>query len=304
MTCYHPLKGFLKPDGGWTANRGQGYLDRPFTVPCGRCTGCRIDRSIEWAIRCSHEASLYESNVFLTLTYDNEHLPMDGSLNVVHFQQFMKRLRKSYGEGVRYYHCGEYGGKTNRPHYHAIVFNINFDDKKLHKRQNGHDYYVSEKLNSLWKWGFCIIGEATFQSAGYCARYIMKKDIQKKSAENYGYKELLCSETGEIRLVAPEYTTMSRGDGENTHGLGHEWIKRYWKDVYPRDFVVVNGRKYRPPTYYDRWLERNEPSVFLQVKRQRISNGLEHRWNQTAERLAVREFIRESRLTRLVRDLE
>ena len=265
-------------------------------MPCGRCVGCRIDRSLSWAIRCSHEASLYRDNCFLTLTYDDEHLPEDNSLNVVHFQQFMKRLRKSHGKNIRFYHCGEYGEKSRRPHYHALLFNHDFSDKRLHQTKNDNDLFISKELSRLWPWGFCLIGAATFQSAGYVARYIMKKQTGNQSQSHYQH---ICPKTGLISQLAPEYTTMSRRPG-----LGDQWIAKYWRDVYPEDFVVVNNRKYRPPVYYDRWLEINQPLMYRQLKQRRIRRARENADDSTAERLAVREFIKMSRLAQLPRELE
>ena len=121
MACYTPLKGYrsteLTKNGKRKIvfNRNHGFADLPVTVPCGQCIGCRLERSRQWAIRCTHEASLWEKNCFITLTYNDENLPKDGSLDVTHFQKFMKRLRKKHGAGIRFYHCGEYGDKFGFP---------------------------------------------------------------------------------------------------------------------------------------------------------------------------------------------
>ncbi|MEO5355656.1 MAG: hypothetical protein H7835_21005, partial [Magnetococcus sp. XQGC-1] len=93
----------------------------------GQCVGCRLERSRQWAIRVMHEASQHEHNCFITLTYNDDNLPANGSLNYRHFQNFMKRLRKYYVEfTVRFYMCGEYGENFARPHYHACIFAIMF----------------------------------------------------------------------------------------------------------------------------------------------------------------------------------
>ena len=130
MACYQPLKGYYSksrnPNGKRNVvfNPQMGYRDRPVTVPCGQCIGCRLERSRQWAIRCYHEASMYERNSFVTLTYDDESLPLGGTLVFRDFQLFMKRLRKQYGAGIRFYACGEYGEKFGRPHYHVCLFNF------------------------------------------------------------------------------------------------------------------------------------------------------------------------------------
>ena len=155
MPCYHPLKGFRsreKNSSGKrsiTFNHNQGYTDMEITIPCGQCIGCRLERSRQWAIRCVHEASLYQDNCFITLTYSPEHLPKDNSLHKEHFQLFMKRLRKAFGQKIRYFHCGEYGENFSRPHYHACLFNVDFKDKELLKNFNGNKIYTKQN-KQLW----------------------------------------------------------------------------------------------------------------------------------------------------------
>ena len=137
MPCFHPLEGYWSKDRNpsgkrsLTFNAREAFTDKKIDVPCGRCVGCRLERSRQWAIRCVHEASLYDNNCFITLTYDSDHVPSDGSLRVEDFQNFMKRLRKSVApRRVRFFHCGEYGERGDRPHYHAILFNLDFDDRE------------------------------------------------------------------------------------------------------------------------------------------------------------------------------
>ena len=189
MACYHPLKGYrsseLTKNGKRKIvfNRNQGYADLPVTVPCGQCIGCRLERSRQWAIRCHHEASLYENNSFITLTYADEYLPQNGSLDLNAQQKFFKRLRKKYGSGIRFYACGEYGSKFGRPHYHACLFNHDFADKTLWKITNDVPLYRSSSLEELWPYGHSSVGNVTFQSAAYVARYILKK-ITGEHADN------------------------------------------------------------------------------------------------------------------------
>lgn len=183
MPCYSPLpafKGPVKENGKisilWKAPEGTEKLD----LPCGKCVGCRLNRSRQWAIRCMHEASLYDKNCFITLTYDDEHLPKNRGLDVSHFQNFMKRLRKEYGQGIRFFHAGEYGSKTRRPHYHALLFNHDFVDKSLIAVRNDHRLYVSPSLQRLWPFGYSSVGDVTFESAAYVARYSLKKKQERK----------------------------------------------------------------------------------------------------------------------------
>ena len=216
MPCYHPIRGYrskdVNPSTGRRSivfNKKNGYEDRPVDIRCGQCIGCRLDRSKEWAVRCWHEASLYDENCFITLTYRNEDLPHPPSVDVRAFQLFMKRLRKKYApKKIRFFHCGEYGDDNNRPHYHAILFNHDFGDKVLwRKSSSGDPLYTSSELAELWPFGFSSIGQASYQSAAYVARYIMKKVTGEPAETHYDWVDPV---TGEIHGLRPEYVKIGR----------------------------------------------------------------------------------------------
>ena len=277
-------------------NPTYGWVDRPLTIPCGQCVGCRLERSRQWAVRCVHEASLHEDNCFITLTYNNESLPEDGSLNKKHFQDFMKRLRKKYkNKKIRYYHCGEYGDKNFRPHYHAIIFGLEFDDQKLFTVNNGEKLYTSEKLEKLWPFGFSTIGTVTFESAAYVARYVMKK-VNGKNAKNH--YERVDSNTGEIYSLVPEYNTMSRRPG-----IASGWFDKYKDDVYPSDNIHLREKTFRPPKFYDKMYEHLMPNEMEKIKMQRMKNMQKHAKDNTAERLAVKEQVKNAQLNKLIRSI-
>lgn len=265
-------------------------------LPCGRCIGCRIQRSKEWAIRCMHEAQMYgDNNCFLTLTYDSDHLPQDNSLDKTHFQKFIRSLRKSTGQSIRYYMCGEYGGKNNRPHYHAILFNYKFPDQTLWNIRKGNPVFRSEKLEKHWAHGFSEIGTVTFQSAAYVARYIMKKQNGDRAKEHYEYTN---EETGEITSRLPEYTNMSLKPG-----IGRSYFDKYFSDIFPADRVVLTGgREFPAPAYYRELLKTEHPILWDVLKRQRIEKAKSNP-NNTKQRLKVREQCQQAKLTRLPRDL-
>ena len=318
MPCYNPLQAFqsksLKNNGKreilFKISLRNRFSYEKIQLPCGQCVGCRLERSRQWAVRCMHEASLYENNCFITLTYDNEHLPKDGSLDVREFQLFMKRFRDrcqglssvvdddgNVSYPIRFYHCGEYGEKFKRPHYHACIFNYDFPDKQLFKINNGFRLYTSKLLQDLWPFGFSTIGDVTFESAAYVARYIMKKKFGKDAWVHYAEIDW---NTGEILgQRKPEYTTMSRRPG-----IGKDWLDKYFADVYPSDFVLVNGKRCKPPRYYDSQFEIHYPSDFSALKQARRDNSKKFESNNTPQRLRVREQVQLARLNMLPRNLE
>jgi len=196
---------------------------------------------------------------------------------------------------VRFFHCGEYGEKLSRPHYHACLFGLDFPDKKLWKRNNGFPIYTSEILSELWPHGYSSIGDVTFESAAYVARYVTKK-ITGKLAENH-YERL--NEYGEYVQLAPEYTTMSRRPG-----IGQKWFAKFASDVFPRDEVILGGKKLKSPRYYDKLFDLSCPSEMEDIKFKRTQKAKAHASDNTPERLAVRKSIQEQKLQKLIRDFE
>lgn len=246
-------------------------------------------------MRCTHEAQLHKQNSFITLTFSDEHLPEDYSVHVRTWQLFMKRLRKALGsKKIRSFACGEYGETNLRPHYHAILFNHDFEDKRLWKTdRHGNRLYVSKFLTELWGYGHCTTGDVTFESAAYVARYVMKKYIGDKADEHYTRVHPLSKK---VVRVQPEFVTQSRRPG-----LGAPWLERYKSDVYPSDFIIARGMKMNPPRFYDQKLSEEE---LEQIKRRRKSTGLKFKADNTKERLAVRETVKRSKLNMLKRNLE
>lgn len=295
MTCYHPIKGYLSRASAAEGKRGitfsakLGYVDRSLQVPCGKCVGCRLDRSRAWAVRCMHEASCYDDNCFITLTYAPEHLPADGSLSLPHFQKFMKRLRKRTGAHIRYYMCGEYGEKLQRPHYHACLFNFDFPDKIFYKNSAGMPLYTSKILEEVWGLGFCTVGSVTFESAAYVARYVLKKQ--------YGATAHYADLDGVVKT--PEFTTMSRRPG-----IGSSWFEKFSGDVFPHDRVIKDGFPIKPPRYYDIALQKSDPDAYDRVKNKRLKDAFKNLDNSTPERLAVREVVKTAQINRLHRKFE
>lgn len=301
MACFHPVWAWY--DDRVTTEKGKPLLrfnisqlygrsqENPhihtLQVPCGKCDGCLMARAKSWAMRCVHEAAFHEKNCFLTLTYSPECLPIDGSVNKREMQLFMKRYRKKFGSGIRFFLCGEYGAANLRPHYHVIIFGHDFDDKVVYKHDvnTGVTLYTSRVLSGLWPFGFSTVGAVSERACAYTARYILKKQFGRKAESHY-------------RGLTPEFVNMSRKPG-----IGYEWIMKYHSDVYPQDYVVNSaGLKARPPAYYDKIYDNIGNIEDIKLKRiEKIKDNPDY--NDPA-RLAVREKCQQLRQKRLVRTYE
>lgn len=255
MSCTRPLNCFRSPQTGKIYFSGARGLE-PFQVPCGQCIGCRLERSRDWAVRCVHESKLYSDNCFLTLTYNNENLPANKSLDKSHLTKFFKRLRKQNpGKKIRYFACGEYGDEFQRPHYHVILFNHDFNDKRLYK-YGEFPLYTSSTLAGLWPFGHAIVAAFSFESAAYTARYCVKKVNGAGAKEHYGDR-------------IPEYAVMSRKPG-----IGYDFFLKYYDDIVHYDRVVTRGGvQSKPPRYYDKLLRGFDDDIYLRNKENRLENA-------------------------------
>lgn len=300
MTCYSPLTlyrsraGRDKVTGKWPlVGLKQGYHDMPEQVPCSRCIGCRLERSRQWGIRCVHEAQMHDENAFLTLTYRDEELLYYGgnrpTLYPRHLQLFLKRYRKEFGNGIRFFACGEYGERYNRPHYHAIIFGHSFPDQEYYTTTKaGHKLRTSCMLDSLWSHGNTLIGDVSFESAAYVARYIMGKKL------GFGaqyYKE---------HDIEPEFVRMSRGGRSGQGGIGLTWFDKYYKDVFPQDRCIIRGGiKSKPPRYYSQKFELLEPEQYERIKAKR-KIAIQAMGDETSGlRLRTKEIIKYAQIASL-----
>lgn len=305
MTCYHPIKAYRSREKdpstgkyGITFNATKALIEgTSFAVPCGRCIGCRIDKSYQWAMRCLHEAQMHDQNSFITLTYDQQSVPVDYSLKLRDWQLFMKRLRKNSGANMRFFASGEYGDRGLRPHYHALIFGYDFPDKRFHRTTpRGDRLYVSDFLNETWGKGqLNEIGAVTFKSAAYTARYVIKKQGGDQADSHYMRVSPI---DGNTYRVATEFAVMSRRPG-----IGTTWFDKFKTDAFPSDFLIIEGRKVKPPHFY---LNKISEAEQLKIKRERKRFSVQPRQklNSTSERLKVREEVQSLRAKRLQRTLE
>lgn len=303
MTCYHPLKRWIK--GFHTKKNDNGIMtiaeDAIITsykknsvtlpngkklteyqeIPCGKCIGCRLEYSKKWAMRCMLEAKDHEFNEFITLTYDDDSVPH--AKGVINFetgemgdvltldfddlQKFMKRLRiefkRKYGvENIRFYACGEYGRKTERPHYHIICFNCPLPDKKLDVlTKKGQIQYKSEFLEKIWGKGRVRTSPVNFETCAYVARYVMKKVKGKEAIE-------LFEDTGRV----PEGVRMSRKPG-----IAKNYYDENKDKIYQSDEIWLKNKygpvPLKPPRYFDNLYDIDNPDKMYDIKQNRKENA-------------------------------
>lgn len=281
MGCDHPLVGYYSREIGRSGKRGITF-DRnasfsavPMKLPCGRCMGCRLEHSKSWAIRCMHEKQMHKECCFLTLTYNDEHLPKNGTLVRSDPQLFLKRLRDGLSpKRFRFYGCGEYGERTGRPHYHLILFGCDFPDKQFYKSaKGGQRLYTSRFVAKYWPFGFNVLGDVDFDSCAYVARYVTKKISGDKAAAHYGDR-------------LPEFSMMSR-----MPGVGSTWFAKFGSHAYEWDSVIFKGREVRPPRFYDTRYEVIDSDRLALVKRERRRHALAHSEDNTSARRHVKEEV-------------
>lgn len=267
----------------------------PFEVPCGNCNGCKLEHSRQWAVRMTHEAKFYAENSFLTLTYDDQHVPQNYGLDLRHWQLFMKRLRKSLPQKIRFYACGEYGDLLGRPHYHAIIFGYDPPDQVFHSvSERGDKQFTSWHLSKAWTAGTITTGKVTYESCRYVAAYCMKK-IKNTDAFGADRYYRISPIDGQYHSVRPEFAVMSRG-GE-FGGIGSRYVEKYKNDFYPSGFIIVDGVKQAPPRFYKSKLtEEEQRRLKLYAKKQPRSE-------KTMERRLARAAVRDARIQKLQRKL-
>ena len=271
MACYHPIPALQEGSGQpklWPLRDEGGRPTANLALPCGTCLGCQSARATQWAHRCSHEASRTPYNTFLTLTYDDKHLPTNGHLDARALTLFVKRLRKCVSRhsgdirsdsstNVRYFACGEYGSQTERPHYHALLFNCAFPPQEKVSK----DLYAADILRELWPYGDHRFGTATPAAANYIAQYSLKKQRRNKGARHDdGYNgEGYADEDGVWHPKPAPFLRMSLKPA-----IGTEWLKEYAPDLQ-HGYLVENGRKFAIPRTYKEKLKEMFPHLYEDI---------------------------------------
>lgn len=306
MPCFYPLDAWQGVggdihfyqkalDGHRRTTHARPNYKRDIKLPCGRCTGCRLERSRQWAVRCLHESQQHQDNCFVTLTINDKHLvPMMGISRDTH-QKFMKRLRKHTGQKIRYYMCGEYGEQLQRPHYHYILFGIDFPDKYKWRENNGNIAYRSPTLEKIWPYGHAEISAVNFETCAYVARYVMKKITGNLAHEHYRRT----ADDGTEYWLTPEFNYMSRNPG-----IASTWWRDFHTEIYPHDEMVVRGAKAKPPRYYDQLLEKFKPLEYELIKKERELEATNNRADNTPRRLKDKETVLKAKLALKKRTLE
>lgn len=310
MPCYGPHTAYYPKrmvysafEGGWVPNPDQKLVFRkdesetgvPLKIPCGKCFGCLLERSRQWAMRCMHEKRMHRTgSAFLTLTYDDKNNP--GTLVKRDLQLFMKKLRKVRPPGLRFFACGEYGEQFLRPHFHILLFNTHFPDQKNISKLNLNSGNTTEyslkssaELQSIWPLGLHRIGDVNFQSCAYVARYLMKKQADKP-----------------LPGLAPEFVVMSRRPG-----LGAAYFDKYQSEIINHDKVIINGTPVGVPRFYDTRISQldanmclpGQPSLTEQIKTRRRRALVSSKEEKTSARMRTKEIVAIARLSQKSRTI-
>lgn len=323
MGCLFPVKAYrsseINPATGkrplvfrsTLAHREDDFVE----VPCNNCIGCKLERARQWSIRMMHEARYHDRNCFLTLTYNDQALPQDYGLDLRHWQLFFKKLRmaltvrcshvrgehsahiRAYAQHhtirIRFFACGEYGDGTARPHYHAIVFGYDPPDKVFHSvSKSGEKMYVSPSLEKLWGHGHVKVQDVTLRSCNYVARYVTKK-IKGNDQYQADHYYRLSPVDGQYHSVRPEFAVMSRKPG-----IAYKFFQEFKGDIFPSGYLIVDGRKQRPPAYYLKLLTQEEQD---RLKLQTAGHRKRHKQHSTMERRRIRAEIVSTRAEKLKR---
>lgn len=324
MKCLRPVRYYRDDKGNVSHNPNNVKVAAEGFRPCQYCINCRLRRAESNAIRMVHESQFHSQNSFITLTYDDDHLPPNSNLRYDDVSDWLKRLRRrldktSYKNSLSLYRVGEYGGETSRPHYHMVLFGFDFRDTSIKykgiqnavtqsSKTDDRVYYKSTFATDSWANGFVDIGNVDYSTCLYTAKYVTKKlygrdaygeleSERSSSSKGFKYPKFIRKPKNH-----PSYNIIPHplAGLRTSYPIGHRWIEKYYRDVYPHDFIVHSGKKLQPPRYYDDWLAINHPKLFSEVKRKREDNSISMYpdWRD----LHAKHIIRVQRQSQFLRD--
>lgn len=313
---------------------------RAIRTPCQtQCIGCCESKSKEWATKIMLETKEHKENYFITLTYDDKWLPVtnemycenlgkyyydDGTWNSYleydHAKNFIRKVRdwqrSEFGnDGIKYYGCGEYGGKEGRAHFHIIMMGLHLEpgDVKVHSiDRNGNVLYECKKLEECWippgerrgqheRMGFVSVAECNWQTARYVAGYVQKKNLKSEKQEQLYFwnKEAYYASHGQT----PEKCFMS-----NHPGIGKAFYLADNQNMFFDGYILIKGAKEqivkaKIPRYYEKLLEVENQGLhecYKQRAQQKAENAEKLKMSQTSlsikEQLEVEERIKRDKM--------
>lgn len=281
MRCLNPRTVGFKSDGktiSWSEKDASTEY-ASFQLPCSKCIECRLEYARQWAVRCVHESKMHDENSFVTLTYSDENLK-SSKLNYEDFQKFMKRLRFNFpNQKIGMFVTGEYGDILKRPHWHALIFNWRPKDLEF-KYQNDHGdrVYHSGTLERLWGLGITEVGNITFESAGYCARYAAKKLVHGQDGDH-------------------DFHPISKKSSKNA--IGKSFVEKYYRDIFSKGFCVLDGGvTCAIPRYYEKWLLKHHPNYWEEYVTIKKEERIQKARKQSVREKSAYALTAESRVAR------
>lgn len=260
MMCKNPIR--------ITKNLDRIKFPEGLEVPCGKCLQCRINKRKEWSMRLLHELEYWDSSMFLTLTYDDNHIPENGSLRKSHLQKFFKRVRKELkGKKIKYYACGEYGTKTFRPHYHAIIYGLGLNS--------------DDKLLIMSKWPYCDWNQPSINKNSfglvetYSIQYVAGYIHDKLSGEE---EKFMYDDTGRENVFKIQ-----------SLGFGKQYCLDNAERILNDKFISIFNKKHSVPRYYLNKLGVTEEEM-QSFRDKAIEKDIENVYNLTGQYMTFDEL--------------
>lgn len=229
MGCFHPIPAWRTPAGEIHIAKQQPDSIH-LRLPCGGCLGCRMAAAQAWTLRCQLELQRHDTAIFTTLTYDDENVPITLPQPKTALPLWLKRLRKNTGKKLRFFACAEYGERTKRPHFHAILYGLSMADAGMVESTWGRGHTRTEPITPA----------RIAYTAGYCQKKIGYKRHQHEKVD---------PQTGEVYTWQPPYKLMSRrpGIGANAKKWAQSW----------RLFAIKDGHKMPVPRFlHEAWKQQ------------------------------------------------